>query len=116
MTEMVTAGRVDELPPGKIHKIQHGEQTIALVNVDGEFFAVDGICSHAGGPLCRGDVIAAEKVITCPWHGWQFDVATGQHRYSANVRQQSYDVKVENGRVFVRKDNTDVAVPKGERS
>tara|TARA_R110001583_G_C5670369_1_gene410836 strand:- start:5376 stop:5690 length:315 start_codon:yes stop_codon:yes gene_type:complete len=101
MTEMITAGRIDELPPGKIHKIQHGEQTIALVNVDGEFFAVDGICSHAGGPLCRGDVIAAEKVITCPWHGWEYDLRSGECLMDPSLSQKTFAVSVANETVQI---------------
>ena len=113
MADWIDIAGESECPPGTSIERVAANAMVALANVDGHLYAIDGLCPHQGGPLGTGALCG--KVLTCPWHGWQFDVATGQHRYSANVRQQSYDVKVENGRVFVRKDNTDVAVPKGER-
>ena len=50
----------------------------ALFNVDGTFYALDGVCPHQGGPLGSGEV--HNCIVTCPWHGWQFDVRTGQHQ------------------------------------
>ncbi len=73
---------------------------VALANVSGEFHAIDGLCPHQGGPLGTGALCGA--VLTCPWHGWQFDVATGRHCHSKVVRQQVYEVRRENGRVLVR--------------
>lgn len=61
--------------------------------------AMDGICPHAGGPLGEGSV--RDGIVTCPWHGWQFHVATGQHCLSQQIRQACFPVKVEDGTVFV---------------
>lgn len=101
MAHTVTAGSVSELSPGKIHKIEHGEQVIALVNIDGQFFAVDGVCGHAGGPLCRGEVVAQEKVISCPWHGWEYDLQSGECLMDPSLSQKVFAVQVEDDTVKI---------------
>ena len=112
MADWIDIAGESECPPGTSIERVAANAMVALANVDGQLYAIDGLCPHQGGPLGTGALCG--KVLTCPWHGWQFNVTTGQHQYSANVRQQSYDVKVENGRVFVRKGNTDVVVQRGE--
>lgn len=72
---------------------------MALFNVDGQFFALDGICPHQGGPLGKGRLQGC--ILTCPWHGWQFNVQTGQHQTNASVRHARFPVKVEGTEVFV---------------
>lgn len=95
MSEIITAGLVSEFESGKIHKIVHGEQTIALINIDNTFFAIDGVCGHAGGPLCRGEVITDEKVISCPWHGWEYDLKSGECLMDPSLSQKTFAVTVD---------------------
>ena len=76
-----------------------GERVFALFNVEGTFFALDGVCPHQGGPLAEGDVTGC--IVTCPWHGWQFDVRTGQHQLSATIRQPTLPVRIEGDAVLV---------------
>lgn len=76
-----------------------GERVVALFNVEGTFFALDGICPHQGGPLGKG--VLSGCIVTCPWHGQQFDVTTGQHQSSATLIHSKYATKVEGGDVFV---------------
>jgi nitrite reductase/ring-hydroxylating ferredoxin subunit len=76
-----------------------GDRVIALFNVGGEFFALDGVCPHQGGPLGEGELCGA--IVTCPWHGWQFDVRTGQHQLSRNLIQPRFETKIEQGQVWV---------------
>lgn len=65
-----------DIPPGKsIIVLSPKGQEIALFNIDGEIFALENACPHQGGPLGEGEVENA--CVTCPWHGWQFDVKTG---------------------------------------
>ncbi|MDB4365668.1 Rieske 2Fe-2S domain-containing protein [Pirellulales bacterium] len=111
MADWIDIAATTECPPGKSIERVAANAMVALANVDGHFYAIDGLCPHQGGPLGTGDLCGI--VLTCPWHGWQFDVTTGQHRYAANVRQQTYEVKVESGRVFVRKVNSDAATQGG---
>ena len=68
---------VQEVPAGKAKQVVVSGKTLALVNVDGTFYAIDDTCPHRGGPLSEGDVEGQE--VTCPWHGARFDVTTGSH-------------------------------------
>ncbi|HEU5180058.1 MAG TPA: Rieske 2Fe-2S domain-containing protein [Candidatus Polarisedimenticolia bacterium] len=68
------ASRAD-VPPGTGKVVVAGGRVLALFNVEGEFFAVDNSCPHRGGPLGEGHLQG--KIVTCPWHGWQFDLCTG---------------------------------------
>jgi nitrite reductase/ring-hydroxylating ferredoxin subunit len=76
------------------------DRLIALFNVDGTFYALDGICPHQGGPLGKGTL--AGCLVTCPWHGWQFDVTTGQHVANPSLTQAGIPVKVEGDDVLVK--------------
>lgn len=84
---------VAEVPPGTGIECVADDRIIAVFNVDGRFYAIDGICPHAGGPLADGCLVGT--VVTCPWHGWQFDVTTGKHQLTPRIEQQTFEV-VEN--------------------
>lgn len=76
------------------------EGRIVAVFRDGDqVFAMDGICPHAGGPLGEGSL--SHGVVTCPWHGWQFRVTTGEHCLSSQIRQSCFPVRIEDGSVCV---------------
>jgi len=72
----VRAARKDEIPTGSIREFQVDGKTLAIANVDGTFMAIDNTCLHRGGPLAQG--VLSGKVVTCPWHAWQYDMATGK--------------------------------------
>ena len=76
-----------------------GGRIVALFHLDSGFHALDGICPHAGGPLAQG--LVRGNVVTCPWHGWQFDVTTGTHCLNSQLCQPSFPVAVEGTDVFV---------------
>ena len=90
---------VEDVPPGTGRESIAGGRVVALYNVEGEFHALDGICPHAGGPLGKGRLVGA--VVTCPWHGWQFDVTTGRHGLNPNLTHAGFPVTVRDGEVFV---------------
>ncbi|XP_053700898.1 Rieske domain-containing protein [Synchiropus splendidus] len=75
---------------------------VGLFFVRGEFFAMDARCAHAGGPLCDGDIEEADGVLKvfCPWHDYDFDLRTGES--GTKLKQQVYQVKLEDGNVFVK--------------
>lgn len=65
-----------DIPIGKaltVH-LEDGRQ-IALFNINGSFYALENVCPHMGGPLGDGEI--EDSMVTCPWHGWQFDIKTG---------------------------------------
>lgn len=76
-----------------------GDQVVALFNVAGTFYALDGVCPHAGGPL--GEGVLRGSTITCPWHGWQFDVCTGQNCLNPRIQHTRFTVRVEGNDVVV---------------
>ncbi len=102
-------GTVDEIPPGTRKIVEVGGRSIGVFNVAGEFYALRNRCPHQGGPLCEGrfsGLIEADRpgeyrysrpgeILRCPWHGWEFDVKTGQSWYDpAKTRVRRYPVAV----------------------
>ncbi len=96
---MVEVARADEIAPGTIVQLQADGEEIALARIDGEFYAVQGRCPHLKGPLGAGRLRGC--VLSCPWHGWQFDVRDGENEFDRAIRLKTYDVRVEDGCVFV---------------
>lgn len=88
-----------ELPPGSVLEIFRGDDCYALCNVDGDVRALAGVCPHAGGPLGQGTLDGT--LITCPFHAWQFESATGTCMLDDEMRLETYPVRVENGEIFV---------------
>jgi nitrite reductase/ring-hydroxylating ferredoxin subunit len=92
-----------DCPPGAtIERVAAGRM-IAIANVDGRFHAIDGLCPHQGGPLGAG--LLCGTILTCPWHGWQFDVTTGRHRISPTVHQAVHRIREEAGQLYVEIDD-----------
>ncbi|OGO32903.1 MAG: hypothetical protein A2Z16_11810 [Chloroflexi bacterium RBG_16_54_18] len=68
--------RASELKPGQAKLLFLKGEPVAVYNVDGEFYATQDACTHAGGPLSEGELEG--KLIVCPWHSSCFDVTNGQ--------------------------------------
>jgi nitrite reductase (NADH) small subunit len=89
-----------ELPPiDEAKEFPCGNKTICVANINGEFSALDNVCLHRGGPLGQG-MIEGSKVV-CPWHGWEWDVKTGQAVQDPSMKVAVYPLKIENGDVMV---------------
>ena len=99
MLNWIRVCSVAECPSGETREFVAGERIVAIAHVDGQFFALDGICPHQGGPLGKGYLTG--RTLTCPWHGWQFDVSTGQHRTNAAICHPRFAVQVIAGEVQV---------------
>ena len=99
MAQFVRVVALSDVPAGSCKEVEFDGRVVALFNVDGQIHAIDGICSHAGGPLGEGELNGS--VVTCPWHGWQFDVTSGQNVRSSSLRQCVYQVKVEGGEILL---------------
>jgi len=95
----VLAAKKVDVPPGTIREFQVQGKTVALANVEGQFHAINGICIHRGGPL--GDGPLEGKMVTCPWHGWEYDVTTGKVGQSPAAGVDRYPVEVRGDEVFV---------------
>lgn len=99
MNQWIAIARESECPPGTAIERIVGGRIVALFNVEGIFYALDGICPHQGGPLGKGQLTG--PILTCPWHGWQFDVRNGRHQLSASCVQERFAVRVEREQVLV---------------
>ena len=98
----------EALAPGTAGEFPAGDRLVALFrlaepkDVNGEpreWFALDGLCPHAGGPLGAGCLTG--ETVTCPWHGWQFDVTTGTHALTPRIMHERFRASVEDGGVWV---------------
>ena len=75
------------------------QQVIALFKTADGVYAVDGMCAHQGGPIAKG--MQDGKCITCPWHGWQYDVTNGQNMLTGRQMLTTYPVEVRGDEVWV---------------
>jgi len=99
MSNWIRIASIEQCPPGNACEFVVADRIIALFNVDGEFHALDGVCPHQAGPLGKGKLVGC--IVTCPWHGWQFDVQTGQHQTSESLLHPRFPVRVEGESVLV---------------
>lgn len=100
--EFVDVGNVAEIQSGQAKIVDVNGEPVAVFNVDGKFYAVNNTCLHRGGPLGEGSLDG--EVVTCPWHGWQYNVVTGVSPVNPAAKIKTYKTKVENGKVFVAKE------------
>lgn len=109
MTRHVVS-KLSEFPSGTRRIVEVGRRSIGVFNIDGEFYALRNSCPHQGAPLCLGRLMGKvtadtpfqlaysdeDTVVKCPWHGWEFEIATGRSVFNPHrVRVRSYDVTVE---------------------
>ncbi|MDP9112229.1 MAG: Rieske 2Fe-2S domain-containing protein [Acidobacteriota bacterium] len=95
----VKAGLLQQLPPGSAIQVEAGADAVAVCNVGGTLYAIDGICPHSGGPLGYGALDGA--ILSCPFHGWEFDCRTGAFGGNEDLKLATYPVKVEDGEILV---------------
>ncbi len=95
----IPIAQLAECPPGAALERVAGDRIVALFNVDGILHALDGVCPHQGGPLGQGRLQGA--ILTCPWHGWQFDVQSGCNQLNPRICQERFAVRVEAGTILV---------------
>ncbi len=100
MSNFVAVARVEELLPGARLHYAFAEETVIVLNVGGEFFAIADLCTHDGGPLEDGEV--CDHQIECPRHGARFDIRTGEALCAPAYEPTAvYPTKTENGKVFI---------------
>lgn len=101
---------VANFPPGERRIVTANKRSIGVFNVDGDYYAIRNKCPHQGGPLClgsvRGTMLPSKpqeyrygregSVVNCPWHGWEFDIKTGESIFRRQAaRVGTYEVSVE---------------------
>jgi nitrite reductase/ring-hydroxylating ferredoxin subunit len=105
-------GKLTEFPPGSGRRIEIGRRAIAIFNAGGRLYALRDACPHQGAPLSRGVMLGRLRAsapgeyeyepdcryVRCPWHGWEYNLATGQSSYDPlRDRVRAYEVTVTPG-------------------
>ncbi len=115
VTEREVALPLADVPPGTSTTVKAFGTTVAIFNVEGELFAVSNHCPHHGGPLCHGRISGTAlpsrpyeyryglegRVLTCPWHGWEFDLESGRTIFDSSVRVKTYEAWVEDDKIVL---------------
>jgi len=103
----IEAAQIDQIPAGSMKSCSIGGKQILIANVEGEFYAINNTCTHAGGDLSKGKLEG--KIVTCPKHGAMFDVTTGKcitgpkiGLLKLNAKDETaFEVKVEEDKILV---------------
>ena len=77
MSKLIKVATVDEVPVNGSKLVEIDFVRIALFNLNGEFYAIEDVCTHDGGPLVEGESVNGHEV-KCPRHGARFDIRTGE--------------------------------------
>ncbi len=118
MPQEYIIGSVSDFPAGKHKVVEINRRQIGVFNINGEFFALPNLCPHQVGPLCQGRVSGTlisnketdwhiqwaydGEIVTCPWHGLEYHVPTGQCLAYPEIRLRSYEVWVEESQIKIR--------------
>lgn len=114
----------DAPPEGAVRMLEIGNHRIGLYRVSGRLYALANRCPHRGAPLCSGMVAtpldanergvslgANGSVVRCPWHKWEFDIASGRSLVDDRLRVRRYAVRLEGGHVVVTLDQPERDAP-----
>ncbi len=107
--KVVLVGPASEIEIGDKRIVETDGFSVGVYNIKGDFFAIKNVCPHAGAPLCQGHIQTTHRpskvgefdpalegrILRCPWHGWEFDIVTGQGLYEKNARVATYPLRVE---------------------
>ena len=99
MAVLTKVAKTSEIPVGSGKVVEVGGKTVAVFNCEGTFYAIDNTCKHRGGPL--GDGSLSGTTVTCPWHGWEYNVTSGECTADRSITVQKFDVKVEGDDILI---------------
>ena len=92
MADFVTVGQIADFAVGRGRIVIVSGRHIALFRLDDGFFAIDNLCLHRAGPLCDGDIESG--VVTCPWHGWSYEIRSGTLVQDPRVGVSKHNTRV----------------------
>ena len=92
MEEFTPVASVEEFADGRRKTVQFDGREVAIFKIAEEFYAIENECPHQGAPLCEGHVDG--EIVSCPWHGWQFDVRSGEFQLRKTLVQPQFAVRV----------------------
>ena len=98
----IKVGLVKDIKEGcaRVVFLPDGEE-IALFNIKGKILAINNECPHEGAPLDEGEV--EDCKVTCPWHGWEFDLVTGACLNVEGEQVKVYPVEVKEGEIYLER-------------
>lgn len=105
----------DDLQEGDRVIIEINGREIGVFQVDDEFYALLNYCVHQGGPGCEGQIAGTlmeyedgslgyereSEIVSCPWHGWEYDIKTGEHLSRSKYRIPTFEVVERDGDIYV---------------
>lgn len=104
----------DDVDVGERLLVEIEGREVAVFNVNGEYHALANYCVHQGGPICEGKISGAlleedgelvwdheDEFVSCPWHGWEFEIASGEHITNDKYRLPRYDVVVHDDGLYL---------------
>lgn len=100
MAEFVRITGTADVKPGSGTTVEVDGKSLAVFNVEGSYYAIDNTCVHRGGPLGEGELEG--NTVTCPWHGWSYDVTTGRCINNPSACVQSYPVTIDGADVKIQ--------------
>ena len=111
----------NDLPTGSKKVVNFQETPVVVLNVNGSYYAIEAVCPHQRGPLSQGVILpkleasfvgAGKRLdesfsetsftISCPWHGWEFDLSTGHHCGDSEVSLKVFNIVVESGNIYLK--------------
>ena len=106
MNDWVTVAAVEELATGEHRVVDVDDTQIVVFNLDGQYYAIEDVCTHDGGKL-TGGIVEGEQIV-CPRHGARFCIRTGEALAAPAYEPTStFPVRIENGVIQVRDDRWD---------
>lgn len=99
MPRFVPVAHIADLKPGACQSVEVEGYGVALFNVEGRIYALDNTCPHAGGPLGEGRLEG--DIVTCPWHGWRFNVRTGERPENPEIKAGCLRVQIQEDEILV---------------
>jgi nitrite reductase/ring-hydroxylating ferredoxin subunit len=91
--------KTSDVQSGAGKGIELNGKAIAVFNVDGKFYAINDVCGHRGGPLSEGEIDGT--TVICPWHGWRYNVTSGENELVPALPTEKYELKVEGDDILV---------------
>ena len=107
--------RTDDIPPGGRKVVRVAGREVGIFNLDGTFYALKNVCAHQGARVCLGRIVGTAlpsevyeykygregQILRCPWHEWEYDIATGEAVFDPKVKIVSSPVEVVDGDIVV---------------
>jgi nitrite reductase/ring-hydroxylating ferredoxin subunit len=100
--------RCEDIPPGGRKIVRVAGREVGIFNIDGTFYALKNVCPHQGARVCLGRIVGTMlpsdvyeyaysregQILRCPWHEWEYDIATGEALFDSSVKIVSYPVEI----------------------